>query len=178
MYYNYNAKNDLMSITNIEFVITDNNICIANLNEQSYLSVITENDINNFKYLFNLELIEITFHSFIINKSLVNKIENYFKDLQPIETIIYNLNHEMIEHYNIDSYSIELIKNKFNDEIKEYIYENYNILIYNKDEFILFLNSLLITTNDVENKNMNRLYEYRYNQLLKRIENIEQQIAK
>jgi hypothetical protein len=178
MYYNYNTKNDLMSITNIEFKIVNNDIHIVNLNTEPYLLAITKDDINNFKYLFNLKLIEIEFFNSVINKSLIDKIENYFIDLQPIETIIYNIDNKMIEHYNIASYSIESIKNKFNIEIKEYIYKNYNILIYNEDEFILFLNSLLITRNKVKNKNMNKLYEYRYNQLLKRIENIEQQITK
>jgi hypothetical protein len=191
MQYNYETQYDLLSITNITFHINgeiaiendglkSNRVDPLTGHSKSYCSKITNQDLENFKYLFNLKSIEIIINECELSetyKKLVNDISNYFVDIGPVETFVYNIYNELIDNFNIGSCA----KINFNENIQKYVYNTYNVMIYNIDEFSKFLNS--VKSNN--NKCLNELYDYRYlkllnytNELEKRIKILEEKINK
>ena len=184
MQYNYETQNDLLSIIKINFYVSDINNKINIENDKlkcnkpdpltgyikSYYSDITNQDIENFKYLFNLESIEITLNEREINdkhKELINIIMDYFKDIGPIETIIYNTYNEIVDNFNIGS----VANIKFDKNIQEYVYNKYNTKIYDINEFAAFLNSIKFN-----HKHSGELCDYRYAKLLEYINKLEERI--
>lgn len=185
MQYNYETKNDLLSITKIDFHVNDNyggEITIENDglkynktdpltgHSRPYCSKITNEDLENFKYLFNLEYIEIIINEREMNdkhKELINNISNYFINIGPIETTIYNIFDEVIANFNIGSHA----NIKFDEKIQQYIFDNYNLIIHDTNEFIAFLRSIKFN-----HKYLTELYDYRYSKLLDYIGKLEERI--
>jgi len=182
MQYTYETQYDLLSITNITFYINEeitiendglksNRVNPLTGHSKPYCSKITNQDLENFKYLFNLKSIEIIVNERELNEThrkFINDISNYFVDVGPIETFVYNIYNELVDNFNIGSCA----KINFNENIQKYVYNTYNVTIYNIDEFTKFLNS--VKSNN--NKWLNELYNYSYLKLLNYINELEERI--
>ena len=186
MQYNYETQDDLFSITNIIFHVSDEyggEISIENdglkYNKPNpltgymrpYCSNVTDQDKENFKLLFNLKCIEIVINDYDMNekhKELIHKIMSYFEVIGPIETTIYNISNEPINRFNIGKTANTI----FNDAIQKYIYDVYRTRIYNLNEFVAFLCSL-----EFNHKCLNELYDLRYSKLLDYINTLERRIV-
>ena len=187
MNYNYETQSDLMSITQIAFNIDtfQEKICIVNNNlsknkvdslsgyVKPYLSDITANDLENFKLLFNLKLIEINISDWELNERInncINQISEYFANLGNIETIVYNRYDEIIFNFNIGLSATPII----NETVKSYVLNTYGVYVRDVNEFTVFLRSLCHNNN----KSMLELHEYRYSKLLNYVERLESRIDK
>ena len=190
-YYNYETQENLLTITKIAFKISKSEIDIMNNDlkhnkpnpltgyAKPYLSSILPTDLENFKMLFNLETIEITLFDAgsdslknsneYINQYTpqIEEIQKYFESLGEIETVIYNLFDEQLTQFHIGSVATPY----FNSKIQEYVYNIYNVIIYNLNEFNKFLNDY-----KTKNNNCPALYDYRYSQLLNYIKILEKRI--